>query len=386
MSKKKKYNPEKRAWRGKSYKKGGKRVRDLRTRTKPDANEQSPDRYAVEVQYRSKEHEGWRGVLTRMMGEPHHATRYEVQHKFWTSLLWYGFDRDDAQSLSRALFDEIQIERANVKQLGSAQVYWGEPSSRGGNPIADPKKFWNERHALTKEGEGSVFGHPGRMDDPRRAQAPHAPEVYTIVHHAARENPHQRTHIDPAILADIARTRPYADKVVFYVRTPRPGKEDRFEVFHDDGRRTGIVRSDSDAWDAMTDAVLARWPNAVLVPEKYVVRDNPADEPMSWRRASVYGALYVGLGLGVGSIVGAIRAKPCPPPEKATWGDLFCGPGWGAAFGAPVGGLTASAVGGVTALVSEKYRRPGIVAASIGGISVGWLLVMRAVRKNKGST
>ena len=30
MAKKKKYNPEKRAWRGRSYKKGGKRVRNLR--------------------------------------------------------------------------------------------------------------------------------------------------------------------------------------------------------------------------------------------------------------------------------------------------------------------------------------------------------------------
>jgi len=39
--KKKQYNPEKRAWRGKSYKNGGKRVRDLRNAAKAGADAKS---------------------------------------------------------------------------------------------------------------------------------------------------------------------------------------------------------------------------------------------------------------------------------------------------------------------------------------------------------
>jgi hypothetical protein len=35
MARKKKYNPEKRAWRGKSYKKGGTRVQELKTAKEP---------------------------------------------------------------------------------------------------------------------------------------------------------------------------------------------------------------------------------------------------------------------------------------------------------------------------------------------------------------
>jgi hypothetical protein len=38
---KKHYNPEKRVWRGKSYKKGGKRVRDLRNAVKAGADAKS---------------------------------------------------------------------------------------------------------------------------------------------------------------------------------------------------------------------------------------------------------------------------------------------------------------------------------------------------------
>lgn len=102
---------------------------------------------------------------------------------------------------------------------------------------------------------------------------------------------------------------------------------------------------------------------------------------MSWQHARWYGAGFVAVGLGVGSAFGAVTNDPC---DDKHW--LFCGPGWGAAFGGVTGSLAASAIGSVAAIVSEKYRRPGLVAASIGGVTVVATLIVGAVRKNKAST
>lgn len=39
MARRKKYNPEKRAWRGRSYKKGGRRVKELKEKPVKDEGE-----------------------------------------------------------------------------------------------------------------------------------------------------------------------------------------------------------------------------------------------------------------------------------------------------------------------------------------------------------